>query len=59
MVTVADSQGGFVVSLPGVNSCDSVTVTATGDEGSHAEFNLSQIACNTERREGRLAPALS
>jgi len=46
VVTVADSQGGFVVSLAGVNSCDSVTVTATGDEGSHAEFNLSQIACN-------------
>ena len=46
MVTVADSQGGFVVSLPGVNSCDSVTVKATGDEGSHAEFNLSQIVCN-------------
>ena len=44
--TVADSQGGFVVSLPGVNGCDSVTVVATGDEGSHAEFNLSQISCN-------------
>jgi hypothetical protein len=44
--TVADSQGGFVVSLPGVNNCDSVTVTATGADGSHAEFNLSQIVCN-------------
>jgi hypothetical protein len=44
--TVADSQGAFVVSLPGVSSCESVTVTATGDEGSDAEFNLSQIACN-------------
>ena len=46
VVTVADSQGRFVVSLAGVSSCDSVTVMATGDEGSHAEFNLSQIACN-------------
>jgi hypothetical protein len=45
IVTVADSQGGFVVSLAGVSSCDSVTVTATGADGSHAEFNLSQIAC--------------
>jgi hypothetical protein len=44
--TVADSQGNFVVSFPGVSSCDSVTVEATGDEGSHAEFNLSQISCN-------------
>ena len=43
--TVADSQGNFVVSLAGVSSCDSVTVEADGDEGSHAEFNLSQIAC--------------
>ena len=48
VVTVADSQGGFVVSLAGVNSCDSVTVTATGDEGSQAEFNLSQIVCLDE-----------
>jgi hypothetical protein len=46
VVTVADAQGGFVVSLPGVNNCESATVTATGDEGSHAEFNLSQVACN-------------
>jgi hypothetical protein len=44
--TVADSQGTFVVSLPGVSGCDSVNVVATGDEGSHAEFNLSQIVCN-------------
>jgi hypothetical protein len=43
--TVADSQGGFVVSLAGVSSCDSITVTAKGADGSHAEFNLSQIAC--------------
>ena len=46
--TVADSQGTFVVSLAGVNSCDSVTVTATGAKGSHAEFNLSQIVCNDD-----------
>jgi len=45
IVTVADSQGTFVVSLAGVKSCDSVTVKATGDEGSDAEFNVSQIAC--------------
>ena len=45
--TVADAQGHFVVSLPGVSNCDSATVKATGDEGSHAEFNLSQIACNS------------
>jgi hypothetical protein len=45
VVTVADSQGNFVVSLPGVSNCGSATVVADGDEGSHAEFNLSQIAC--------------
>jgi glucose/arabinose dehydrogenase len=43
--TIADSSGTFVVRLPGVDSCDSVTVVATGSNGSHAEFNLSQIAC--------------
>jgi hypothetical protein len=43
--TVADSSGGFVARLPGVKSCDSVTVVATGSKGSHAEFNLSQIVC--------------
>jgi hypothetical protein len=46
--TVADAQGTFVASLPGVSGCDSITVTATGDEGSHAEFNLSQIVCLDE-----------
>jgi hypothetical protein len=45
--TVADAQGHFVVSLPGVSNCGSTTVKASGDEGSHAEFNLSQIACNS------------
>jgi hypothetical protein len=43
--TVSDAAGSFQVSLPGVNSCDSVTVEATGSKGSHADFNLSQIAC--------------
>jgi len=42
---VADSAGTFVVSLPGVDPCDSLTVAASGSKGSHAEFNLSQIAC--------------
>ena len=41
----ADSSGTFVVRLPGVNSCDSVNVVASGSRGSHAEFNLSQIVC--------------
>jgi hypothetical protein len=43
--TVADSQRTFVVSLAGVDNCGSATVVATGDVGSQAEFNLSQIAC--------------
>ena len=43
--TTADDAGTFVVPLPGVDPCDSVTVVATGSKGSHAEFNLSQIAC--------------
>ena len=42
---VADSAGAFVVSLPGVDQCDSINVVANGSRGSHAEFNLSQIAC--------------
>jgi hypothetical protein len=46
--TVADSSGAFVAPLPGVKSCDSVTVVATGSKGSHAEFNLSQIVCLDE-----------
>ena len=46
--SVADAQGTFVASLPGVSGCDSITVTAKGDEGSHAEFNLSQIVCRDE-----------
>ena len=46
--TSADSSGAFVVRLPGVNRCDSITVVAAGSRGSHAEFNLSQIACMDE-----------
>jgi hypothetical protein len=42
---VADSAGVFEARLPGVDSCDSVTVEATGSKGSRADFNLSQIAC--------------
>ena len=42
---VADSAGAFVVSIPGVDACDSINVVANGSRGSHAEFNLSQIAC--------------
>jgi len=42
---VADSAGLFEARLPGVDSCDSVTVEATGSQGSHTDFNLSQIAC--------------
>ena len=41
----ADESGSFVARLPGLDPCDSVTVTARGSKGSHAEFNLSQIAC--------------
>ena len=41
----ADSSGTFVARLPGVDSCDSLTVEANGSKGSHAEFNLSQIVC--------------
>jgi hypothetical protein len=44
--TAADSSGTFVVRLPGLNNCDSITVVANGSTGTHAEFNLSQIVCN-------------
>ena len=40
--TVANAQRNFVVSLPSVSNCGSATAVAAGDEGSHAEFNLSQ-----------------
>jgi hypothetical protein len=41
----ADSSGEFEATFRGLKNCDSVTVTAVGSKGSHAEFNLSQIAC--------------
>ena len=57
---VANAQLNFVVSLPSVSNCGSATAVAAGDEGSHAEFNLSQTVWLGEpMREGRLAPALS
>ena len=43
--TRADSSGNFTTSLSKPSSCGSLTVTATGSQGSHAEFNLSEIAC--------------
>jgi hypothetical protein len=41
----ADSSGSFTTDLSRPSSCGSVTVRATGSQGSRAEFNLSQIAC--------------
>lgn len=41
----ADENGTFEVTLDKLDNCDSITVTATGSKGSHAEFNLSQIVC--------------
>ena len=41
----ADNSGEFDATFRGLKNCDSVTVTAVGSKGSHAEFNLSQIAC--------------
>jgi hypothetical protein len=43
--TRADSSGNFTVSLSKPSSCGSLTVTASGSKGSHAGFNLSEIAC--------------
>jgi hypothetical protein len=43
--TQADSSGSFEATFSKINSCDSITVTATGSKGSKAEFNLSQIVC--------------
>jgi hypothetical protein len=43
--TRADSSGNFTTSLSQPSSCGSLTVTATGSQGSHVEFNLSEIAC--------------
>jgi len=42
----ADSSGNFKATFP-ETGCGSITVTATGSEGSRAEFNFSQIACGS------------
>jgi hypothetical protein len=41
----ANSGGSFTTDITELTGCGSVTVTATGSQGSHAEFNFSQIAC--------------
>jgi hypothetical protein len=41
----ADGRGSFRVLFRNVSSCDSVTVTATGSQGSRAGFNLSSYVC--------------
>jgi len=42
----ASSRGSFVVAFPGLDTCNGVTVKATGSRGSRAAFNLSQgIVC--------------
>jgi hypothetical protein len=41
----ADANGAFSATIRGVSGCDSVTVTATGSQGSRAQFNLSQVVC--------------
>lgn len=43
--TRASSGGSFTTDISALTGCGSVTVTATGSQGSHAEFNFSQIAC--------------
>lgn len=41
----ADSSGSFTADITELTGCGSVTVTATGSQGSKAQFNFSQIAC--------------
>ena len=41
----AGPKGGFVTTLAGIDSCDSVNVVAVGDKGSRASFNLSSFVC--------------
>ena len=41
----ASSSGSFTADISELTGCGSVTVTATGSQGSRAEFNFSQIAC--------------
>jgi len=43
--TRAGSGGSFTTDISELTGCGSVTVTATGSQGSVAEFNFSQIAC--------------
>ena len=43
--TRASSGGSFTTDISELTGCGSVTVTATGSQGSVAEFNFSQIAC--------------
>jgi hypothetical protein len=43
--TRANSSGRFTTNISELTGCGSVTVTATGSQGSNAEFNFSQIAC--------------
>ena len=42
----ASARGTFTVALAGVKPCDSVSVTARGNRGSRASFNLSTFACS-------------
>jgi hypothetical protein len=41
----ASSSGSFTADITELTGCGSVTVTATGSQGTQAEFNFSQIAC--------------
>ena len=43
--TRASSSGSFTTDISELTGCGSVTVTATGSQGTVAEFNFSQIAC--------------
>jgi hypothetical protein len=43
--TAAARRGSFVTVLRGVKGCDSIDVTARGDRGSRASFNLSSFVC--------------
>jgi hypothetical protein len=43
---VAGSRGSFTLTIPEIDACGSVTLTAKGSRGSRASFNFSQIACS-------------
>jgi len=55
--TVANAQGNFVVSLPGVSNCGSGTVVAAGDEGSRrlSSFHREAIRSSLLLGWGRTA----